>query len=552
MHTFFLFVQKMRNNPTALIVSLSVLLTALRFFIVNPADIAVLRNEEVSIYLHAAEKSFFKLFMMPDSNYINLINKFCAVIALKGLKAFDEFAQVQNILNWFFAALCSSFFLTKRFDILIASWKVRLALCFYLYLLPIQDFYMVFSQGYYLVFILLFYFLALSDKQALSSREIVVICVTAPFAVFSKPVFFVFGFAFLGILFMRISRCIRHRRTLDAHSGLLVYLLALYAFQAWFTITHYSYMDEFAHHLDKTNLLGLLFFLGKKIVIFLGYGLVCPLAHILPPNAANALCFISGLAVAGTILANCVAFCRNRQWIRLVTLGLFAASSLLSLYGAISVDFLYQRYFIQDIFAVQWSQRMIFPVILLALFSCAFWVQRLRNRYEKISIALIWALCATSYCISSWNFWNTGYLPSFTWEQTRPLLEERYPFIPHAYGMEFYYMRGLQFVSTEMPLKITGRATLAAPDVAMGKKVHYFVLKQKPGSDALALSPSDALMVRVGEVEYKARLVNPGQNEQYLFKFNGFVPSEAFREFHVAAREISLPGRALSGYIIGF
>ena len=54
MHTFFLFVQKMRNNPTALIVSLSVLLTALRFFIVNPADIAVLRNEEVSIYLHAA------------------------------------------------------------------------------------------------------------------------------------------------------------------------------------------------------------------------------------------------------------------------------------------------------------------------------------------------------------------------------------------------------------------------------------------------------------------------------------------------------------------
>lgn len=58
MHTFFLFVQKMRNNPTALIVSLSVLLTALRFFIVNPADIAVLRNEEVSIYLHAAEKVF--------------------------------------------------------------------------------------------------------------------------------------------------------------------------------------------------------------------------------------------------------------------------------------------------------------------------------------------------------------------------------------------------------------------------------------------------------------------------------------------------------------
>ncbi|MCH5146297.1 hypothetical protein JMF94_14535 [Desulfovibrio sp. UIB00] len=550
MQIFNQYFKKNRYNSAFLLIALSVMLTLLRFFIVNLVDISVLRNEEVSIYLHAAEKSCVEFFMMPDSNYINLINKFCAVLTLKVLKAFDNYAQVQNILNWFFAALCSSLFLTKQFEILIRSWKIRLALCFYVYLLPVLDFYMVFSQGYYLVFVLLFYLLVLSDIRRLTSGEIVFICLSAPFAVFSKPVFFVFGFAFLGLFFLHLYRCVCCHRPLKVHLWILTYILALYVFQVWFTTNHSSYMREFAHHFDKSNIIGLLFFLAGKVVIFLGYGLICPLAHVLPRNIANMSCFFAGLIVAGTIVLNCIILIKNRLWVLLTVLMLLITSCLITLYGAISVNFLYERFFVQDIFAFQWSQRIIFPVILLALFSCIFSVQRLHECSEKIIIAVLWLLCALSYGISSWSCWSTGYMPSFTWKQTRPLLEERYPFIPHAYGIEFYYMRGLQFVSKDVAFKSVGNNSLAVLDALPEKKILYVMLKQIPDSNAFSLTSSDALIVNVDGVEYKARLINPGLNAEYLFKFDEFVPSDAFKQIHIT-RPLALTGRSVSGYFIG-
>jgi hypothetical protein len=544
---------KLRIPPLLAALGIAAILTLLRYTIANPADLGVLLNEEASIYLHAAEKSFLEFFMMPDSNYINFVNKFCAVVTLKVLKAFDSFALVQNLVNWFVAALFTTVFLSDKFKALIPSFHIRLALCAYLYLLPIFDMHMVFSQGYYVVFTLFFYLLALSGEEKIPSREIAFICLTAPFAVFSKPVFFVFGFAFLVVFLLDLRNCKRERRAPDIRTGLLLYLLALYAFQAWFTLSHHAYIAEYAHSLDRSEgLLALIFFLGKKAIIFMGYGLICPIAHMLPRAVATPFCLAAGIAVASVFAVAAVKLFRERDMQRLAALGLLLASSFLCLYGAVSVNFLYHRFFVQDIFAVQWSHRMIFPVILFALFSFVFWSQRQSCAGKNASLAFVCLLGLTGYCIPAWSSWHTGYAPSFTWEQTRPLLNERYPFIPHAHGIQFYYTRGLTFVSNEVPLTVTGRDTLSAASIPSGRKIHYFLLKQTPDANAITLSPFDTLNVTAGGVEYKAKLINPGVNAQYLFKFNEFIPSERFKELQIARREMSLVGKSFSGYIIGF
>ena len=544
---------RLRDNPTFGILIVAVTLTLLRYFIANPFDLNVLLNEEASIYLHAAEKSFFELFMMPDSNYINFINKFCAIVVIRFFRAIDNFALIQNVFNWFVAALFSTVFLSKRFESIIPSFRIRLILIVYLFLLPIFDMHMVFSQGYYVVFALFFYLLLLGGSGHISAPETFFIVATAPFAVFSKPVFFVFGFAFLAIFLREAYMCVKGSRTPGTRLKLLVYLLILYAFQAWFTLSNHNYIAEYANTLDRSGgLLSLLLFLVKKSVIFLGYGLVCPLAHMCPRTIANVLCFTAGIAVIGAFVTNFIVTIRNRDIPRLSVLVLLSVSVMLFFYGAISVNFLYHRFFIQDIFGVQWSHRMVFPVILFALFNMIFFFQRLSRHCLKICFLFLCLLCVTSYVIPTWNSWRTGYAPSFTWTQTRPLLDEAYPFIPHAYGMQFYYMRGMTFVSGEIPLESVGRDKLVARGVPSGRKVKYFMLKQTPDVDAAALPECATLNVFANGVEYKATLVNPGMNSQFLFKFASFIPSEVFKEFKLFAPEVPLAGKTFSGHIVGF
>ena len=533
--------------------SLAIALTFLRYIIAHPGDLDLLLNEEASIYLHAAEKNFFELFMIPDSNYINFINKFCAALSLKVFKAFDNFALVQNLTNWFVAALFSTIFLLKKFEVLIVSFRIRLALCIYLYLLPIFDMHMVFGQGYYVIFALFFYILTLYKQTNLSTWEIVLICTTAPFAVFSKPVFFIFGFAFLGVFLQGLRECILERRIPCPRLWLLFYLLVLYIFQAWFIFAHHEYMAEYTNSLDRSmGFLSLLLFLGKKVFIFLGYGLICPLAHIIPRQLATPLCFTAGLIAAGLFVRNIQFFVKERDTLRLTTLLLLSGSVILSLYGAVSVNFLYHRFFVQDIFAVQWSHRLIFPIILIALFSLVFYLQRLADFGKNICLIFICLLCVIGYNITAWGSLQTGYAPSFTWKQTRPLLDNRYSFIPHAHGMQFYYIRGMNYVSEEISLTIADKDTLVAPKMPKGRKVRYLMLKQTPNQGAIALAASDTLNVIVNDIEYKARLVNPGINSQYLFVFNNSIPSENLTTFQIAAQEVALTGKSFVMHIIGF
>lgn len=548
----------LRSSPALMFLLGAVAFTLIRYFITVPADINVLRNEEVSIYLHAAEKSFLDFFMMPDSNYINFISKFCAFVCLRVLKAFDSFALVQNVVNWFAAACFSILFLTRRFSRLIPSFGLRLALCVYLYLLPIYDMYMVFSQGYYIFFGLLYCLILLSDEEPPNRAEILFVVLAGPFVVFGKPVFFVFGFAYLALFAIQgrnyMREGMRARRLPSAHFGLLVYLLVLYAFQAWFTLAHKSYMAGYAT--DAVGVAGGLaanaaFFL-KKGLIFFGYGLVCPVAHVVRAKLATTLCIMAGTGVALLFCLNVRTALRQRSHLWLALLVLLGAGSALCVYGALKVDFLYQRFFVQDIFAMQWSQRMIFPVVLFGVFNVAFFVQGMRQEVAMGYLVYLVLLCLASCIVPAWNTWNTGYRPSFTWHQTRPLLDARYPFIPHAYGIEFYYTRGLTFVSAEAPVTVETRDTLGASGIPAGHKVMYILLKQTPGVDAFALAPSAMLVVTIEGVEQRASLVNPGENDQYLFKFASFVPSEAFARFRLEAAGLNLAGKSLSCYAIGF
>lgn len=554
--------RRLRENPVPAFLLGALALTLLRYVVSNPADLSVLHNEEASIYLHAAEKSFLDFFLMPDSNYINFLSKFCAFFSLRVLKAFDDFALVQNVVNWFAAACFSMLFLTRRFARLVPSVGLRLALCAYLYLLPIYDMYMVFSQGYYIFFGLLYYLLLLSDEEPPSGAEVLLVVVLSPFVVFGKPVFFVFGFAFLGLLCIQAHDWARDRASARSMSGdgpparlwLLVYLLALYAFQAWFTFRHSSYIAEHATRTIRVPgglLANALFYLQKGFV-FLGYGLVCPFAHAAPASFARALCVAAGGLVAALFVVNVRGALRRQDRLRLVLLGLLAAGSALCVYGALAVDFLYQRFFAQDIFAFQWSQRMIFPVILFALFNAAFFLQDLRPAATRGCIAYLVLLCLASCAVPAWSTWDTGYRPSFTWAQTRPLLDARYPFIPHAYGIEFYYTRGLTFVSAETPLAPEGPDTLLASALPPGHRVMYVMLRQTPGVDAIALPPSATLDVEVRGVEHRAALVNPGMNDQYLFKFPSFVSSEALSRIVLKAPGLDLDGKTLFCHLIGF
>lgn len=532
----------LRKNPLLVMGAVAAVLTLLRYSIATSFDLDLLLNEEASIYLHAAEKSFLELFLMPDSNYINFINKFCAFVTLRVFKLIDSFALAQNVVNWFAGALFSTFFLSQRFAVLVPSFRVRLLLITYCFLLPILDMHMVFGQGYYVFFALCWYALLLYDTAPITRQEKWCLLLTAPFAVFSKPVYFVFGFAFLAVFLRGIHRRRSGTASQGTRSKLCAYLLALYAFQAWFTLSQ-RYMEAYAFAPDTgAGLWPLLLFLAQKGVIILGYGLVCPLAHCLPGTFATPLCFAAGLAVLACLAVNLATAARKRDIPRLGLLLLLAASSALAFYGALFVDFLYQRFFLQDIFAVQWSHRMVFPVILLALFNFVFFCQRYGARGERSCVLAVCGLGLLAFAIPSWNSWRTGYAPSFTWTETRPLLDETYAFIPYAHGMQFYYLRGLTFVSPELPVERTGGDGFVVRDLPPDRKIKYFMLRQTPGTDAMALPPGTTLRVRGDGVDFQGELVNPGMRSWYLFRFAAFVPSEAFARCALVAP----PGLSLS------
>lgn len=545
--------QAMQVRPYTVFLAVACILTLLRYFISNTVDLNVLYNEEVSIYLHAAEKSFLDLFMIPDGNYINFISKFCAFISLKVFKAIDSFPIVQNLVNWFVAAYFSAMFLSKRFEILIPCLGTRLLLCICLYLIPIYDMHMVFSQGYYLFYGLLYYLILLSGRDDVTVNEVLFVVLTSPFVIFSKPVFFVFGFAFLGLFLLSLHACMKGCDVDAVKRNLLVYILALYAFQAWFTLVHVNYISA---HAAKVGVgtggsVGTMLFFLKKGLVFLGYGLVYPFAHIVSPRIANVSCYLAGCIVVIFTFINIFLFINKKAYLHITVIFLLSLSVILCMYGALSVNFLYDRFFMQDIFSLQWGHRMIFPVIVFSIFNTVFFIQESSFASSKCFLMFLLLICVMSYVVPAWSTWNTGFKPSFSWEQTRPLLNEKHSFIPHAYGIHFYYIRGLYFVSDEIPMEMVGKDTLAATGIPAGRKIKYVMLKQVPDVGAMALEKSSALHVAVDGVDYTAELVNPGANDQYLFKFSNFVPSEALDRVVLSAPELSLAGKAFSFYAVG-
>lgn len=516
------------RNPVLACVAVAAALTLLRYSIANIFDLNVLLNEEASIYLHAAEKSPLELFLMPDSNYINFINKFCAFFTLRVLKIIDGFAVAQNLVNWFAGALFSTFFLARRCGALIPSFRARLLLITYCYLLPILDAHMVFGQGYYVFFALCWYGLLLYGKGPVSGGEKLCLILTSPFAVFSKPVYFVFAFAFLALLPRELFSRQKGAPDRDARLCLCAWLLAMYAFQACYTLAQ-PWMASYAFALDTgQGLWQSAFFFTKKCLIILGYGLFCPLAHCLARPAANALCLAGGLAVLAMLAINLTAAARARDVPRGALLLLLAGSTALAFYGVLSVDFLYQRFFQRDIFAAHSGQRLVFPMVLLALFNLAFFCRRFFAIGERACVLALGALCVLAFSIPRWNSWSTGYAPSFTWSETRPLLDEPHVFIPYAYGMRFYYLRGLRYVSPELPVESLGNGIFVVHELPAGRMIRYLMLRQKPGANAIALASGTILRARADGTEYRGELVNPGMREWFLFKFPVFVPAKAF------------------------
>lgn len=533
------------------------LLVMLRFSLTTPHDLDLLVWEETSIYLHAAEKSFAELFLMPDTNYINFLSKFAAFISLKFFKAFASFPLVNNFVTWFLAACFCLVFLSKRFEVLVPSVQVRLALCAYLYLLPVYDMSVSFNQSYYLFFTLLYYLLVLNGQERLRRNQALFIILTAPFSVFSKPVFFIFSFAYLFILGCTILPYRRNKESSGVRIGILVYLLALYAFQALFMSVHYANLARFARAVTVSEGIVPTFFLFcQKAVIFVGYGFICPFAHLVNRFGTDIPCYIAGIFVVGCFVTN-IALCLKRGMIsRIVVLGLLSGSFVLFFYGALTVDFLYDRFFLQNIYDAFWGHRMIFPVILFSLFNVIFCIQAIVPLHSKSIICFFLILSSVlSYSLPTWNSWNVGFKASFTWSQTSQLINERYPFIPHAYGLPaqgvlFYYTRGIGYLSDEMPFEIKGTNILSIQNPPRGKKILYILLQQVSGN-TLSLGKNASISVDIEGVKYTGRLINPGLNSQYLFMFSSFIPSESLLRFTLSDDESEFQEKSFNGRIVG-
>lgn len=533
------------------------LLVMLRYVLANPVDLDLVAWEEACVYLHAAEKSFLDFFLLPDTNYCNFVAKFSAFVSLKIFKAIDAFPLFNTLLNWTIAAFCCVFFLHDRFKIIIPSFYLRLALCSYLYLLPVYDLSVSFNQSYYTVFPLMYIFIVLMEHTEINWINSVCILLIIPFAILGKPSYFFFSIAFVYLMFREFTQCVKYKKRSYARIYILFFIFLLYVFQLFFMIAHHASLGRFTNAVGfASGLPQLLEFYGVKVAEILGYSFICPLAHIVTPQDAKNICFATGLFVALCIIYNFFMCIIKRRYKVLAIILLLVGCVGIGFYGMITVDFLYDRFFIQNVYDAPWGQRMVLPISLLTTVNVVIALQSSAVWRCKILLGCLYMLCALSLCVPVWNSWNAGFQASFRWSQCSSLMFDRFPFIPHAYGFGkkqgfFCYLRDLDFFSDEESITVDSGGCLNFSMLPSNKKIMYILLTQAQGTDMFYLGPNVVLKLSLDGVDYTAILVNPGVNSQYLFKFPEFVPSDKIQGVHIAGAGRTIAGRSLSGLLVG-
>ena len=506
--------------------------------------------EETSIYLNAYHLSFGSFLFFPDAGYINFLPKLAAFLSLRTLGLVAVYPLALKYLCFFLSALVLLVFLSNRFFYLIPSVTTRFLLCLLLFFFPEHDFYASYNCSYYVVFLLCYYLIVLSSEFMLGKKEFIFILISAPVAVWSKPVFFFFGPIFLLIGVLQFQKGLKAGLNDWYKNIACLVLIALYACQLFFTIAFYpdlgaSGLSELA---QQGNVWQQALTLTVRFILFCGYGLAMPLNMALSPRIGFFLYGVLGVCIFGIFFVN-LRFCfRHGQGILALLFITLIGCCGLSVYGILQSEWLFRCSFTDAFFNRPWDHRHLFPFIIFSTLQTIFFVERqFCTKSVCLSGVILIILTLASLIMVLPMGQGAYHLYSLTWPEARGLLKEPDPLIPIPQIMpewlplnEFCIikpepgkysarMQGMFFsprcnwfsgILTPHIVDVGSfapeRCDFKFPDVQSDRKIKYLLLFPNK-SDQIFLPKETILTTLQGEVYTTARLVNPGTRSFYLF-----------------------------------
>ena len=541
--------------------------------------------EETSIYLNAYHLPFGTFLAFPDAGYINFLPKLAAFLTVRTFGMIDIYPLAFKFVSFFLSALALLVFLSKRFSDLIPSVTIRLLLCLLLFFFPDHDLYASYNSAYYIVFLLSYYVLALSGTDKLEGKEFVFILLTAPAAVWSKPVFFFFGPVFLFVGALCCRRAIKTAGTDWFKIAGCAWLLILYACQLLFTLLYYPDLGPsgFAELAGHGNAWQQALVLAGRFILFCGYGLGMPLNVLLSSQFGFFLYGFLGLCLVGIFVANMRHYAQCGQVdIVLLSVALIGCC-VLSIYGILQSQWLYTCTFTDALFNRPWDHRHLFPFIVFSNIQfISFAVRRGRFRIPNFSAIFLIVLTVASLSMAFPMGQGALYAYSLTWPEARTLLMEPDTVIPIPQMMPEWLPSHEVALTKPEPGKYDSRlqgmfcsprcnwlsGVLAARTVEKNslapqtcdfhvsavqpdRKIKYLLLFPQ-NSEQVFLPKETLLTIQQEETHTSAKLVNPGARSYYLFVFNRVVRAKDISGFRIIAPDGNPPQTEFSVCLIGY
>ena len=542
--------------------------------------------EETSIYLHAVNLPFGSFLFYPDCGYINFLPKLAAFLTLRVFGLVSIYPLAFTFFCFLLSALSLQVFLSHRFSVLIPSAPARFMVCLLLFFFPDHDYFHSYNASYYVVFILAYYVICMSDSQKLQRNDCLFIFLTAPAAAWAKPILFPFG---LAIFYIGIKYCLNillKKHPLDKLKLVsFLWILALFAIQLFFTLLFYPNLgvSDSAHLAQFGNAWAHAFFILKQFIIFLGYGVGMPLnvAH----SAKFGFFLYSGLGfcIIGITVLN-VRFCLQKSIaICLLLHATLLICCFLSVYGLLQSQWLYICTFTDSLFQRPWDHRQLFSFIVFSNVQLLFFLGR-SVLLEKTNFLVVCysSLIIASLCIIHPMVQMPSFTYSLTWSEAKKLLKDPFGAIPipqltsemvpphetpllrphpskydsNIAGLFYspFCNWGSGVVNAHMSIDGTPEQGLFGyqhsfphPD----RKVKYLLVFPK-NNEHVFLPKGTELLIKYEGLNLKATLVNPGTRGYYLFSFDRLVNAKATTEFILKAPYGYPPQLPFTILLIGF